>query len=322
MLARGLVAWAAGRASRHLGRHRAATVALETAVQLLGASGDRVAAARASVSLSTERIDAGRFDDAIALLDTAAKELSGGDAARAAAQKALVLQRSGRVIDTVEDWDRAVKAFEVAGMPVQAAQARQNRGLVQAYRGELAAAEEDLVAAAATFSLHGEDIRGAEVLHDRGFVAARRGDLPGALALFDRAEPFRRTRRAPARDARGPGRGLPAGRPQRRRAGIGRGRRAGPGGGGVRSRRARGLPAGRPSLRAGRGPRGVGGMGAPGRRPLPLQRRPRWQLLARYAVVRAEAAAGRPAWGWRAGCWRWARPCAGRVGPPRRRRPR
>ncbi len=188
LLTRGLAAWAAGRASRHLGRHRAATVALESAVELLGASGDRVAAARASVSLSTERIDAGRFDDAIALLDIAAKDLSGGDAARAAAQRALVLQRSGRVIDTVEDWDRAVTAFEAAGMPVQAAMARQNRALVRAYRGELDAADEDLAAAAATFCLRGEDIRGAEVLHDQGFVAARRGDLPGALALFDRAQ--------------------------------------------------------------------------------------------------------------------------------------
>ncbi len=295
MLARGLAAWAAGRASRHLGRHRAATVALETAVQLLGASGDRVAAARASVSLSTERIDAGRFDDAIALLDTAAKELSGGDAARAAAQKALVLQRSGRVIDTVEDWDRAVKAFEVAGMPVQAAQARQNRGLVQAYRGELAAAEEDLVAAAATFSLHGEDIRGAEVLHDRGFVAARRGDLPGALALFDRAQ---------SRSAE-----LGALRPEMLvdrvevclRAGLNAEGRA-LAEAAVRALEEAGFAPDVPEacLLAARACEQDGDPAASAewaRRAVTLfraQRRPRWQLLARYAVVRAEAAAGRP----------------------------
>jgi tetratricopeptide (TPR) repeat protein len=295
LLTRGLAAWAAGRASRHLGRHRSATVALESAVQLLGASGDRVAAARASVSLSTERIDAGRFDDAIALLDTAAKDLSGGDAARAAAQRALVLQRSGRVIDTVEDWDRAVTAFEAAGMPVQAAMARQNRGLVQAYRGELAAAEEDLVAAAAAFSLHGEDIRGAEVLHDRGFVAARRGDLPGALALFDRAQ---------SRSAE-----LGALRPEMLvdrvevclRAGLSAEGRA-LAEAAVRALEEAGFAPDVPEacLLAARACEQDGDPAASAewaRRAVALfraQRRPRWQLLARYAVVRAEAAARRP----------------------------
>jgi tetratricopeptide (TPR) repeat protein len=295
LLTKGLAAWAAGRASRHLGRHRSATVALEAAVQLLGASGDRVAAARASVSLSTERIDAGRFDDAIALLDTAAKDLSGGDAARAAAQRALVLQRSGRVIDTVEDWDRAVTAFEAAGMPVQAAMARQNRGLVQAYRGELAAAEEDLVAAAAAFSLHGEDIRGAEVLHDRGFVAARRGDLPGALALFDRAQ---------SRSAE-----LGALRPEMLvdrvevclRAGLSAEGRA-LAEAAVRALEEAGFAPDVPEacLLAARACEQDGDPAASAewaRRAVALfraQRRPRWQLLARYAVVRAEAAARRP----------------------------
>ncbi len=185
---RGLASWAAGRAHRHLGRHRPATLALETSVRLLARSGDAVAAARAKVSLSAERIDAGRFDEAITLLGVAAKDLTGGDAARASAQRALALQRSGRAADTLEDWDRAVKAFETAGMTVPSAMARQNRGLVHAYRGELDAADDDLVAAAATFSLFGEHIRSAEVLHDQGFVAARRGDLPSALALFDRAQ--------------------------------------------------------------------------------------------------------------------------------------
>ena len=146
------------------------------------------------------------------------------------------------------------------------------------------------MAAAATFSLHGEDIRGAEVLHDRGFVAARRGDLPGALALFDR----RQSRSAElgalrprcswtgSRSACGPA-STPKGghwpRPP-----------CGPGGGGVRSRRARGLPAGRPSLRAGRGPRGVGGMGAPSRHPFPGPAPP---PLAAAGPVRRRAGGGR-----------------------------
>jgi tetratricopeptide (TPR) repeat protein len=188
LTARGQAAWARGRALRHLGRHRQAGTALAEAVRLLARSGDRVAQARASVSLAVEHIDAGRFDEAIALLDAASGDLSGAPAARAAAQRAMALERAGRAIDSIGDWDRAVLAFEAEDLDLEAAITRQNRALVLAYRGELGAADADLDAAAVAFSRLGEEIRGAEVVHNRGFVAARRGDLPAALALFDEAQ--------------------------------------------------------------------------------------------------------------------------------------
>jgi tetratricopeptide (TPR) repeat protein len=133
-------------------------------------------------------IDGGRFDEAIDLLEAAAKGLTGGDAARAYAQRAMALQRAGRVIDTVDQWDRAVIAFRTGGMAVEEAKARQNRGVVHAYLGNLLAAEEDLEAAGRLYEDLGEEIHGVEVLHNRGYVAARRGDLPRALALFDQAQ--------------------------------------------------------------------------------------------------------------------------------------
>ncbi|HYA45679.1 MAG TPA: hypothetical protein VED59_08725, partial [Acidimicrobiales bacterium] len=185
---RGRAASARGRAYRQLGLHMQAGAALRAAVVLLARSGDRVALARASVSLAMERIDSGCFDEAVALLDSAIRDLTGGPAARARAQRALALQRAGRVIDAEEDWDLAIEAFESAGMDLEVAMAKQNRGLVHAYRGELGAADEDLAAAAGSFRRLGEQIRLVEVLHDRGFVAARRGDLPQALALFDSAQ--------------------------------------------------------------------------------------------------------------------------------------
>jgi tetratricopeptide (TPR) repeat protein len=295
LLVRGLASWAAGRASRHLGRHGAAEAALEAAVKLLAQSGDRAAAARASVSLALERIDAGRFDEAIVLLDAAAKDLTGGDAARAAAQRALALQRAGRVIDTVEDWDRAVAAFEEAGMAVPAAMARQNRGLVHAYRGELAAADDDLDAAAIVYARHGEEIRGAEVVHDRGFVAARRGDLPGALALFDRAQ---------SRAAE-----LGALRPEMLvdrvevtlRAGLTEeGRALAEAAVQILDEAGSATDVPEACLLAARACEQDGdpsGSEAWARRAVSLfrgQGRPRWQLLARYAVLRAQAAARRP----------------------------
>lgn len=293
--ARGLAAWARGRASRHLGLHREAEVALEAAVGLLASSGDRPAAARASVSLALERIDAGRFDEAIAILQAAEKDLTGADAARAAAQRALALQRAGRVIDALADWDRAVNAFEAAGMEVEVAKAKQNRALVHAYRGELETADEDLEAAARIYSRHDEPIRGAEVLHNQGFVAARRGDLPRALALFDRAQ-----RRAAE---------LGALRPEMLvdrvevclQAGLsGEGRALAEAAVSVLEEAgfsadvpeacllaARGCEQdGDPSVAREWALRAVTLFGA--------QQRPRWQLLAHYAVLRAEAAAQSP----------------------------
>jgi tetratricopeptide (TPR) repeat protein len=157
-------------------------------VSLLAEGGDHVDSARASVSWALEQIDAGCFDDAIALLDGAARVLDGADGARAAAQRALALQRAGRVIDAKDGWDRAVEAFGLAGMPVEEATARQNRGLVHVYRGEFREAEDDLEEAAKVFADRGEAIRALEVLHNRGFVAARSGNLPKAMALFDQAQ--------------------------------------------------------------------------------------------------------------------------------------
>ena len=186
--ARALAKWAIGRASLHLGRHQEAEVALEAAVELFASAGDRPGAARAMVSLALEWVDAGRFDEAIAMLYKAEGDLTGADAARAAGQRALALQRAGRVVDARDDFDRAVEALETAGMEVEAAVVKQNRALVHAYRSELDEAEEDLEAAARTFARLGQPIRNAEVLHNQGFVAARRGDLPRALSLFDQAQ--------------------------------------------------------------------------------------------------------------------------------------
>lgn len=188
LLAAGTAAWARGMALAQLGRRRPAAETLEAAVALLGGAGDVRAAARASVSLAFQHIGAGRFDDAVALLQEAAPLLVGAEAARAEFQLALALQRAGRVADAVETWDRVVKALSAADLPVLAAKARHNRGLVHAYRGELAEAEADLVAAGQSYMAEGEAIRAAEVLHNLGFVALRGGDLPRALRLFDEAQ--------------------------------------------------------------------------------------------------------------------------------------
>ncbi len=292
---RALAKWAEGRANLHLGLHREAEVALEAAVGLFASAGDRPAAARAMVSLALERVDAGRFDEAIAMLYEAERDLSGADAARAAGQRALALQRSGRVVDARDDFDRAVEALETAGMEVEAAVVRQNRALVHAYRGELDEADEDLEAAARIFALRGQPIRNAEVLHNQGFVAARRGDLPRALSLFDQAQ-----RRAAE---------LGALRPEMLvdrvevclQAGLGQEGRA-LAEAAVVILEEKGFTADVPEacLLATRGCEQDGDPHAArewARRAVKLfveQQRPRWEVLARYAVLRAEAAGESP----------------------------
>lgn len=184
----GRAEWVRGRALRQLGRNQQASVHLEAAVRALGLAGEDELAAQASVSLALERIDEARFDEAIDLLDRAVANLSGDDSARALAQKALALQRADRSRDAVVAWDEAVSRFEAAGMATEAGVARQNRGLVRIYRGDLAGAEADLSQAEQTFRAAGLDIRALEAVHNLGLVYAHRGDLPRAFELFDAAQ--------------------------------------------------------------------------------------------------------------------------------------
>lgn len=290
-LAHGVAAWAAGRSQRHLGRYRESQAYLESAVDLLRQTADRSATAQAALHLALERIDSGRFDEAIALIGEAENDLSGPDKARAAAQRALALQRGGRAIDALEDWELALETFTAAGMPVEEAICRESRGLVHAYRGELAQAESDLLAAETTFARCGEEIRAVEAVHNRGFVAARRGDLPRALSLFDQAQ-SRAAEIGVVRPAMLVDRVevyLQAGLTEEA---MGLAQEA------VRSLEQGGLGADVPEacLLAARACEQAGQLVAAvewAQRAVDLfrdQRRPRWEVLARFAALRAEAA--------------------------------
>ncbi|MGD0808159.1 MAG: CHAT domain-containing protein [Acidimicrobiales bacterium] len=291
-----LAKWAKGRANRHLGLRREAEVALEEAVGLFASAGDQPGLARALIALAQERIDAGRFDEAISVLYEAENDLAGADKALVAAQRALALQRAGRVMDAREDFDRAIDAFESAGMEVEAAVVKQNRALVHAYRGELDEADEDLDAAAKVFARRAQPIRNAEVLHNQGFVAARRGDLPRALDLFDQAQ-----RRAAE---------LGALRPEMLvdrvevclQAGLSQeGRALAEAAVGVLEDAGFTADVPEACLLAARGCERDGDPSAAREWALRAvglfgdQQRPRWGTLARYAVLRAEAAGGSPA---------------------------
>ena len=184
----GTIAWARGIACRQLGQRREALDGLEHAVSLLVKGGNHVDAARASVPLSFEYFNVGRVDDALTQLEWAEERLTGIEAARAAAQRALVLNRSGLVGDSLRSWDRVVEKFQLADSPVDVAKALHQRGLVHAYLGEFDSADRDLAVARDILAQRGEETNLSALIHNQGFLAARRGDLPRALHLFDEAQ--------------------------------------------------------------------------------------------------------------------------------------
>ena len=186
--AEGSLALARGLALQRLGRREPSVRALREAEGLLSTAGRPREAARARVALALEAFEAGRVEEALELLGAAEAGLRGAAAARVAMQRALILQRAGRVTDTLDDWTRALRTFRRSGDLAEAARAQGNRGLVHVYRGEYAAAEVDLRGAETLFGQVGDEIGIGEAVHNRGFLAARRGDLPSALRLFDQAQ--------------------------------------------------------------------------------------------------------------------------------------
>ena len=183
-----LVEWCRGLALRGLGRSLEAAAALRRALEAHLAIGDAAATGRIRVTLAFEELSAGRGDLALELLDEAQETLTGPDAAEAAMQRAIVLQRLGRVADSLAAFSHVVERFHELGMKGLEAKARGNRGVVLAYRGEYEAAETDLALARRLFSETGDAVWAGFATHNLGFVASRRGNLPLALRLFDEAQ--------------------------------------------------------------------------------------------------------------------------------------
>ena len=216
-------------------------------------------------------------------------------------QRALILQRLGRLDDALEGYRRPLAAFRRAGDVLWEARSLCNRGVLQVYRGALAAAEADLLRAEAVARV---DRAGAR--RDPGPPQPRVGRRAprrrpaGPEPLRPRGERVPRARR-PARAAadgplRGPLVGAP-GEPRRgrtREAAVAELETAGMGSDLAEAR----LQAahGRAARRATRRPPACTPTSPTA--PSPRQRRPGWAALARAAAARAawmeaEGTAGR-----------------------------
>lgn len=181
---------AAGLALRELGDLTAAEARLRRAVRVAVGAGGPVAqvAAEARMSLAFILLDRGRLRAALRQADAAASGLHGLHAARLTSQRALILQRAGRLDQALAAYAQALPLLRRHGDELWQARALNNRGLLHAYRGALGAAEADLGRAHRLYAALGLGKFAADAQWNLGFVAARWGDAPTALARYDRAE--------------------------------------------------------------------------------------------------------------------------------------
>ncbi len=179
---------AAGLALRAVGDLTQASARARLAVRAGHRSGVPQVEAEARMSLAFVLLVQGRVKSALAEADAAAGALQGVPAARLACQRALILQRAGRMDEAMAEYARALPVLRRAGDHVWESRLLCNRGIARAYRGELAAAEADLTRSLELDRRLGHHADVAAMLANLGFVSARRGDAPEALARYDAAE--------------------------------------------------------------------------------------------------------------------------------------
>lgn len=189
---------ALGLARKRLGDLDEALAVLRRAVHTAERAGLPAVAAEARMSLAFALLDKGSMAAALRQADRAATTLRGTAAARLLAQRALILQRAGRLDEANEAFRKALPVLNRAGDLLWEARLRNNRGLLHAYAGRLRAAEVDLRRAATLYEQLEQPLAAAEATWNLGFAAARGGDLPAALARYDATEAAYRKTGLPA----------------------------------------------------------------------------------------------------------------------------
>ncbi len=179
---------ALGLAAVELGRPGEAVAHLRRAVALAEAAGSARRAAEARMSLSLALALQGATAEALAEADRAAPALDGWAAARLGMQRALVLQKLGRLEEALAGYRAPLATFRRREDRLWEARLLCNRGVLQVYRGALGAAESDLRRAEALHEAGGQALAATQVRHNLGWLASRRGDVPAALGWYDRVE--------------------------------------------------------------------------------------------------------------------------------------
>jgi tetratricopeptide (TPR) repeat protein len=130
----------------------------------------------------------GRPRAALAEIELATGELTGVAAARARAQRAVVLTEIGLLDEALTDYQAALPELRAAGDTLGVARMLVNRGVLHARRHAFGAAVTDLSEAEALSERLGRNLAVGIIAENLGYVEALRGDVPTALGHLDRAE--------------------------------------------------------------------------------------------------------------------------------------
>ncbi|MBP2708578.1 CHAT domain-containing protein [Microbispora sp. RL4-1S] len=145
-------------------------------------------AAEARYKLAFAILQRGRPQAALREIDAALPDLTGMAAARARAQRAIVLHVIGRLDESLAEFEAALQVLRRHADLLGVQRMLINRALVHSDRHAFAAAERDLLEAETLARELGRPLTIGLIANNLGLMETLRGDVPAALRHLDRAE--------------------------------------------------------------------------------------------------------------------------------------
>lgn len=145
-------------------------------------------AAEARYKLAFAVLQRGRPQAALREIDAALPDLTGMAAARARAQRAIVLHVIGRLDESLAEFEVALQVLRRHADLLGVQRMLINRALVHSDRHAFAAAERDLLEAETLARELGRPLTIGLIANNLGLMETLRGDVPAALRHLDRAE--------------------------------------------------------------------------------------------------------------------------------------
>lgn len=179
--------WVHGLALHELGRPADAVGLLRTAVRLAERAGDAATAAAARSSLAMSLLTTGAAAAALRELNRARTDTPRAAIGTVEPLWGVFLQRTGRLDEALEVFDRILPVLLRDGDQAGAARTLLNRGTLLAYQGRFPRAAKDLADAERLATTRQLWLLAAMAAHNLGFTEGRRNAIPAGLAGFDRA---------------------------------------------------------------------------------------------------------------------------------------
>jgi tetratricopeptide (TPR) repeat protein len=179
-------AW--GHALLHVGELDNAIRHLSRAAAWGARAGRADLTAEARYKLAFAILQRGRPQAALREIDAALPDLTGIAAARARAQRAIVLHVMGRLDESFAEFEVALQVLRHHADLLGVQRMLINRALVHSDRHAFAAAERDLLEAETLARTLGRPLTIGLIANNLGLMETLRGDVPAALRHLDRAE--------------------------------------------------------------------------------------------------------------------------------------